>query len=56
VPHQLRVDARLADTPSDELAVLAPEVDDQHGAILGTLFRRGCGRRERDDLGHGQRL
>jgi hypothetical protein len=49
---EFRVDTCLADAPRDELAVLAAEIDDEDGALLG----RGCGRRERDDLGHGHRL
>jgi hypothetical protein len=51
MPDQLRIDPRLADAPRDELAVLAPEVDHQHRALLRCDF----GRRERDDLRH-QRL
>ena len=52
MPHELRVHPRFAHAPRDELAVLAAEIDDEDGALLG----RGCGRRERDDLGHGHRL
>ena len=51
MPHELRVDPRLAHAPRDELAVLPAEIDDEHGAVL----RRGFRRRERDDLRH-QRL
>ncbi len=48
VPDELGVDARLANATRDELAVLAAEVDDEDR----TLFGRGFGGRERDDLGH----
>ena len=51
VPHELRVDPRLAHAPRDQLAVLPAEIDDEDRAV----FRRGLGRRERDDLRH-QRL
>ena len=42
MPHELRVDARLAHAPRDQLAVLAAEVDDEDRALL----RRGLGRSE----------
>ena len=48
VPDELRVDARLAHTPRDQLAVLPAEVDDEDGAF----FRCGLGRRKRNDLRH----
>ena len=51
VPDELRVDPRLAHAPRDQLAVLPAEIDDEDRP----LFRRGLGRRERDDLRH-QRL
>ena len=51
MPHELRVDARLAHAARDQLAVLPAEVDDEHGTLLG----RGLGCRERDDLGHQRR-
>ena len=51
VPDELRVHARLAHAPRDQLAVLAAEVDDEDGTLLG----RGLGGRERDDLGHQRR-
>ena len=51
VSDELRVDPRLAHAPRDELAVLAAEVDDEDR----TLFGRGFGGRERDDLGHQRR-
>ena len=51
VPHELGVDPRLAHAPGDQLAVLPAEIDDEDRAV----FRRGLGRRERDDLRH-QRL
>ena len=51
VPDELRVDARLAHAPCDQLAVLPAEIDDEDRALL----RRRLGRRERDDLRH-QRL
>jgi hypothetical protein len=47
VRHELRVDARLADATRDQLAVLAAEVEDEHGPLLG----RRLGARERNDLG-----
>ena len=45
VRDELRVDARLAHAPRDQLRVLAAEIDDEHGALL----RRGL-RLQRDDL------
>ena len=35
VADELRVDARLADAPRDQLAVLAAEVDDEDRTLLG---------------------
>ena len=51
VSDELRVHARLAHATRDQLAVLPAEVDDEDG----TVFRRGLGRRERDDLRHQRR-
>ena len=47
VADELRVHARLANPPGDQLAVLATEVEHQHGTVLGHRRRGG----ERDDLG-----
>src|SRR5581483_2342306 len=46
VTDELRVDTRLADSARDQLRVLAPEVDDEHGARLRQLL----GNREGNDL------
>ncbi len=48
VPDELRVDARLAHAPCDELAVLAAEVDDENRALLRCRLWRG----KRDDFAH----
>ena len=48
VAHELRVHARLAHAPRDQLAVLPPEIDDEHWTFLRCRIRSG----ERDDLGH----
>ena len=40
VPDELRVDARLAHAPRDQLAVLAAEVDDEDRALLRQRLRR----------------
>ena len=45
VRDELGVDARLAHPPGDQLAVLAPEVQDEHRALLGGgLGRKRCRR------------
>ena len=44
---ELGVDARLADAPRDELAVLAAEVEDEDRTVLGC----GLGAWEGDHLG-----
>ena len=49
VRDELRVDARLAHAPRDELAVLAAEVEDEHRASL----RGGLGRGELQGLSLG---
>ena len=49
VRDELGVDARLAHPSRDQLAVLAAEVEDEHGPVLGG----GLGRREGDDLSLG---
>ncbi len=49
VADELRVHARLAHAPRDQLAVLATEVDDERPAAPPVS---GIRRRERDDLGH----
>ena len=46
---ELGEDARLADAPRDELAVLPSEVEHEHRAVL----RPGLGGREGDDLSLG---
>ena len=48
VPDELRVDARLAHAPCDQLAVLAAEVDDENRPLLRRRLRRG----KRDDFAH----
>ena len=48
VVDELRVDAALAHAPGDQLRVLAAEVDDEDGTLLG----RRLGDGERDDLAH----
>jgi hypothetical protein len=42
---ELRIDAALPDTARDQLRVLAAEVDDEDGALLGRRLGK------RDDLG-----
>jgi hypothetical protein len=39
MPDELREDARLTDTPRDQLAVLAAEIEDENRALLGNDFR-----------------
>jgi hypothetical protein len=39
VPHELRVDPGLAHAARDQLAVLAAEVDDEHGTLLRRRLR-----------------
>ena len=51
VADELRVDACLAYTTGDELAVLAAEIDDEHRTLLGCRL----GGRERNDLRHQRR-
>ncbi len=41
--HELRVHAAVAHAPGDELRILAPEVDHEHGPLLG----RRLGERQR---------
>ena len=50
VADELRVDARLPHAARDQLAVLAAEVEHEHGAVLRRRRRRG----EREDLGAAQ--
>ena len=45
---ELRVDPRLANAARDQLRVLAAEVDDEHGPLLGERFRA-----QRNDLSSG---
>jgi hypothetical protein len=45
---ELGVHAALTDTPSDQLGVLAAEVDDEDGAVFGLRLWG----RERKDLAH----
>jgi hypothetical protein len=46
VADELRVHTRLAHAPGDQLAVLAPEIDDQDRTLLRRRFRS----RQLDDL------
>jgi len=46
---KLRVDTALAHAAGDQLRVLAAEVDDEDGALLGRLF----GDRKRDYFAYG---
>jgi hypothetical protein len=48
VRDELRVDARLANPPSDQLRVLAAEVENQDRPLLRPGFRN----RKRNDLAH----
>jgi hypothetical protein len=53
VTDELGVDARLADTPGDQLRVLPAEIDDEHWAqVIRKSLRRGLrsGDRERQNL------
>ena len=42
VRHELRVHARLAHAPRDQLRVLAAEVEDEHRPLLGRGLRRSA--------------
>ena len=46
--HELRVDAALADSPRDQLRVLAAAVQNEHRPLFGGRLRR----RQWDDVGH----
>ena len=43
--HDLRIDARLAHAPRDELRDLTAEIDDEDADLLGLTWRRAVLRR-----------